>query len=533
VTVRGYQLAISWSRGGDYSGTLEDVSPYVPKQPDLVATWGRSEPRATSDAAGGKLTFSLLNHGRQFSPENTSSPIAGHVLTGTPVRLNVLSPDGTTVTVYQAPIDTLQVEDDPVNRMFNVECGDGWGKPGDTKLSTPVYQGQRTGDLVGIILDAIGWPAASRSIDSGATLVPYWWAEGIDAQTAVTDLVHSEGPPAAAWVQNGIFYFRDRHHRATRDASLTSQATYTHKVPSGAVGTDNKILRGSFTYDHGLDHIVNSATIEVAPWLPGSESVVWSTDDPISIGASQSVVLVIRADNPFLNLQVPSAAVTYLDDGGVLTSDYHVASGSVSFTLSRTSGQSALVTITAGGSGAFLDTGLKVRGTPVEQGAARQFSASDAQSQAIYGDNDWDGTAPWAHFGDAEAIVDQIVAIYARPMPSVTFDVDGVLSSGTLTRILDTQVSDRITVTNDELGLSADFIVEQVTHTIRQLGVRYIQTIGAQIAEPVQAVNPFTFGVAASGFGLGQFALDAGNNPTTMFRFDTAGKGFGQGVFAT
>jgi hypothetical protein len=436
------------------------------------------------------------------------------------------------VVVFEGPLESFTIDTTASDRAFDGTALDGWTRPGSSQLSTAVYQGKRTGDLIGIILDAIGWPADKRSLDAGATVVPYWWAEGVEANTAVTDLVHSEGVPAIGYVRNGTFVFRDRHHRVTRTTSLTSQGTYTHIQPAGPIGTDHKILKRSFHYDHGLDYIINSASLEVTPRLPTDRGVVWSSDSPIALGANASVVLVIRTDDPFIDLQVPSAAVTYLDDGGVLTADYRVAAGSATITLSRTSGQSAFLTITAGGSGVFLDTGIKVRGTALKQGSPQIVSASDAYSQQRHGVKDWDGAAPWAGPHDAQAIVGQVVAIYSQPMPSVTFDVDGVLGSGTLTRILATDVSDRITVRSDEMGLNADFTVERVDHEIRQLGVRHVCTIGAQLAEPTQASVPFMFDVAGQGFNAGQFTLDVGNNPTTMFRFDTAGQGFNAGVFA-
>jgi hypothetical protein len=532
VSVRGYTLGILWSRAGDYTGPLEDVSSYVPKSPDIVASWGRGDPRATADGVAGKLDFVLNNYQRQFSPENTASPIAGRQVPGTPVRLTVADPAaGGATLVYQGPLDTLAVDTSASNKEFTGSVLDGWGKPGASKLSTQVYQGQRTGDLIGIILDTIGWDAAARDIDPGVTLVPYWWLENVDAGTAVIDLVHSEGVPAITYVQNGVFVFRDRHHRVTEADSLTSQGIYTHIIPAGPRGTDHKILRGQFSYDHGLDYIINSATIEVAPWLPSRREIVWATEDTIMLDAGETITVVIRTDDPFVDLQLPTVDV-YLNDN-TFTQDYHLAQGAVSFGLSRTSGQSALLTITAGIGGALLDAGLAVRGTPLRQGAARKFSAIDPDSQKTYGDNDWDGTAPWAHYYDAAAIVDRMVSIYSQPRPSVTFSVDGALGAETLTRILATQISDRIITRNDEIGLNADFHVEQITHTVMQLGLRHVLTIGAQVVEPYQADLPFVFDAAGQGFGQGEFGMDTGLNPATMFRFDVSGKGFGQANFAT
>lgn len=532
MSVDGYRLLADWSRGGDYSGTLETLSTggHVVKDTDIIAKWGRTEPRTTQDAAAGEMSFTLNNQGRQFSPENAASPIAGRVVPGTPVKLTV-DVAGTTETIFEAPIDKVAVASS-VNNAFSVECLDGWGKPGNTQLSTAVYAGQLTGTLIGVILDAIGWPADKRDIDPGVTLVPYWWAEGVDASTAVDDLVHSDGPPAIAYVRSGVFYFRDRHHRVTDAEAMTSQGTCTHIIPSGPIGTDHKILKGAYTYDHGLDHIVNSATIEVSPRVPDVRQVVWSSEDSIALGINEEITLVIRTDDPFIDLQMPSRAITYTDEDEVLTRDYQTTAGSVSFILSRTSGQSALLTIIGGPSGAYIPGGIKLRGTPLKAGPSRVFTATDTGSQAIYGESEWPGSAPWAYFYDAQAIVDQIVTIYAHPMPTIEFSVDARLSDTTKAFAAAAEISQRITVRVDAIGLNDDFIIEQITHTIRRLGDRHILTIGAQMAEPIQAVNPFTFNVAGAGFNQGQFTLATGNNPTTMFRFGVAGQGFNQGVFS-
>jgi hypothetical protein len=743
MTTRGYSLGADWSRSGDYSGALEDVpGTMVDGTEDIAASWGRADARTTSDATAGRLTFRLLNQDRNFSPDNPDSPLYKQGITGTPARLTMRAPadTGAQRTLFEGVIDAYQV--DPTRgrqATFSGGAGDGWGIPGDTVLSTEVYEGKRTGELIDIVLDEISWPADKRDIDPGATFVPYWWAEGTDARTAVNDLVHSEGLPAIAYVKGGVFIFRDRHHRVTHAASLSSQGTYTHLSPAGSTvtyvsdtftrslsggwgstdtgrawtvgsgstadfsvstgagrislgtvnaervislpvspddvdvaatfttsaaasgasvngyliarhsasyrylarlafqvggalgvgierttstgfastgvqatgvtysantgyrmrmevagttirarawlasgaepstwhatmtddslagagnvgvrailtsgntntlpvtlsvddlvvtspGSDHKILKGSFVYDDGHEHVVNTATLEVSPWLPQETQIVWSAEGPITLNANEVATLIMRTDDPFIDLILPSAAVKYLDDGGVLTSDYTLAFGSVSFALSRTSGQSAFLTITAGVGGALLNTGVRVRGAPLRRGPARKFSAEDPASRAVHGDHDWDGAAPWAYFYDAQAIVDRVVAIHARPQPSVVFEVDGVTGAHTLARIADTAIGDRITVRNDEVGIDTDFYVEQLTHVIVKLGIRHRLTIGAQVAEPTQAVNPFTFDAAGAGFDQGQFGMDAVNNPTTMFRFDVTGQGFNQGVFAT
>jgi hypothetical protein len=682
VSIRGYRWTADWSRHGVLTETLEDLTTdglrLIPADTPIVVTWGRSEARSTADSATGKLTGTLDNYGRQFSSVNQSSPIAGKVLPGTPVKFTVDVAGATTV-LFAGPMDVPRV--DPTGKTLSVECSDGLGRPGQDQLSTPVYSGKRTGDLLNVLLDAIGW-TGGRAIDPGATVVPWWWVEGQDFQAAADDLARSEGPPAVWFVQGGTFYFHDRHHRLVNADSTTSQATWTHLLtpvattnqltnstfesgvaswtafngatraqsstvartgsfsmritpdgttsgpyveseqhacpagfewtasawwfngvawPTGVsvnlewydaghsyitvtqgtvvalvagawtqttvrawpvsaaayvsmnvfiTGTpgatvlfyvddaslaptaDVKILRDSFGYDDGLDNIVNAASIEVTPRVPGDLSVVWSITDPIALGPSESRTLVVRADDPFVNAIVPDSTTTYPVDGDYST-DFHLLSGAVTVTISRTSGQSLDLTLTGDPSlGAFLDTGISLRAVPLTAGATYKFADEDPSSVNLYGRNAWDGTAPWAYLYDADVISQQMASLYAQPRPSVTMSIAGY-DSVHMAEIAARTVGDRITVREDEMGLNADFTVEQVQHTVLDLlNSLHQMQVGCQVVAPVQPANVFTFDVAGKGFDQGAFGVLGVSNAAKMFTFDQAGKGFDDGLFA-
>lgn len=522
MTVRGHQLVIDWSQQGAHgAGTLEDVSSYV-LPGDISIAWGRNiqvDGDVTLESTAGTMAFGLNNDSQYFSPENSSSPIFGKVLPGRAVQYQVTNL-GVTYTLLLGALDKYRVEGDPVS-AFNASVLDGWGRPGGRILSTSLHQGVRTGDAIGYILDAIGWDGA-RDIDPGATLIPWWWEEGTDANTAITKLVHSEGPPAIAYVQGGTFVFRDRHHRLLDARSQTSQGLYTHIYPEGTgPGGDFKIEAGSFDYDHGLNTIVNTANFSVGVRGIQPLAEVWTSQDPLT-AASGTATVIIQASDPFINAVVPSVA------GG----EIQLQSGSVSaVTLSRTSGQSAILTITCTTDTVITRLALNAQSVPVSRTV--QVGASDPSSVGIFGICNWpDASAPtWANPYDAQAIANKIVSVYANYRPTITFTVFG-LDTTYLAEMLSSAISDRITVRNDKRGINADFIIERLEHRITSLGLAHRLTITCQAPEPVQAANPFTFDLAGAGFDQGQFAADGIDNPATMFRFDVAGHGFDQGVFA-
>ncbi|MFF3867347.1 hypothetical protein [Micromonospora sp. NPDC001898] len=521
MTVRGYQLAVDWSRQGTYAGTLEDVSSYVLDEPDLTVSYGRDTSQASTDAGAGKLTFGLRNDGGQFSPENTASPIAGRVVPGTPVELAVTqASSGAIRTLFAGVIDDLAADPNAAAHDFTADCLDAWGRPGAEKLSTPVYSGLRTGTAIGLVLDAIGW-RGGRDIDPGATVMPWWWEEGTDAATAVSRIVASEGPPAIAYVDGGTFVFRDRHHRLTRAASQTSQATFTHIVPAGSGPPgDLKVLAGSFGYNHGLKSIANVVDVSVEQRQPAAMTQVWSTDQPLTLAAGESLPITVQGSEPFVSAVPPVQGV-----------DYELRYGSVTVSLSRTSGQSMTLFVTAGGSGAML-TRLAVRGYPLAVARTVRVVDEDPSSVGTFGRQTWPGEVPWASVYDARAIAARIVAAYATARPVVTFKIAN-LSNVYLTQILARRISDRVTVRNDVLGVNADFHVERISHTIRKLGLIHEVEFACEVVEPSQPANVFTFNKAGAGFDQGAFGVAGIDNPAQMFTFNVAGKGFNQGVFAT
>jgi hypothetical protein len=385
-----------------------------------------------------------------------------------------------------------------------------------------MHQGLRTGTAIGFILDHIGW-TGGRDIDAGVTVMPWWWEEGTDADTAITKLVHSEGPPAIAYVEGGTFVFRDRHHRLFDSRSQTTQGLFTHIYPEGTgPGGDFKIEAGSFDYDHGLKTIVNSAEFAVPVRTVQPFGEVWMSEDLVT-APTGTVTVVIQTTDPFINAVTPSVAA----------GEIQLQSGSVSaVTLSRTSGQSAILTITCTTDAVI--TRLSLNANPVAVSRTVQVSAVDQGSiDSGFGEKEWpEASAPvFANLYDAQAIATKIVATYANYRPTITFTVAG-LNTTYLTKMLTTKIGDRITVRNDKRGINADFIVERLAHRVTSLGIVHRLAITCQALEPTQAANPFTFDTAGQGFNQGQFAADGIDNPSTMFRFDTAGQGFNQGVFA-
>lgn len=513
MTVRGYTLAIDWAGSGQYNGTYDDVTSRVQKG-EIVIAMGRDSAAQSGQLTAGELGAELNNHDRVLSPEYTSGPLYGRILPGRRIKFTATA--GTTIyTLFESVLDSLDVSSDSA-RTFSARALDAWGKPGAEKLSTGLYQGIRTSDAITIILDAIGW-TGGREIDTGSTVMPYWWAEGDDAASAVQKLVNAEGPPAVAYVRGGTFVFRGRHHRLFRTKSLTSQALFTHIEPAGTgPGNDLKIDKDTFVYDHGLSEIANSVTFSVDTRVLQSETEVWNSDEQISLVSGETRTIDVSSSDPFT--------------GGRVV--YDLQSGTVSVGLSRTDGAAAVITVTA--TSAAVITRLAVIAQAAPAVRTNRITAEDAVSMGTYTRAAWDGDDPdYANRYDAQAIADHIVSVYGSNQPRITFSVTAPFYDATkMAALLGLDVSDRITVRNDRHNINTDFIVERIVHRIRNLTLHTVE-IGAQVVDPVQSASAFTFGVAGRGFNDGTFATVGIDNPSTVFRFDVGGVGFNQGVFGT
>lgn len=221
----GYTVAVDWNSDGDFGDPNDDVTGDVLARGAVVFQYGRDQDRQIAPPAVGSMTMTLCNADRIYSPENTDSPIADELSPAAPVTVETVVND-VLYPLFAGRIDDFDVHPDRGDRSADITVVGLLALLQGVKISTELYQAQRTGTLIGVILDTVGW-AGPRDLDLGATHVPWWWLEETDAYTALTDLLASEGPPSIAYVGgNGTFIFRDRHHRLLRSASLVSQAVF-------------------------------------------------------------------------------------------------------------------------------------------------------------------------------------------------------------------------------------------------------------------------------------------------------------------
>ncbi|HEY5986439.1 MAG TPA: hypothetical protein VIV12_08695 [Streptosporangiaceae bacterium] len=460
-----YAIHIDWNADGDFSDTGEDVTTRVLDGSRIVIQSGRDQARAFSPIAPGTCTFELLNTSRDYYPDNTGSPVYPNVKPGRVARVQATL-SATTYTLFKGYADDLDVQPNPGERSVALGCVDALTRVAGVKLSTALHPGLRTGAAVELILDAVGWPDADRDIDTGATTIEYWWEEGTDAKEALQKIVASEGSPAMVYVDysTGYFVFKDRHHRLIDSTSTSSQATFRD------TGTE-PTFSAPVTYDAGWRDVINSVSFEVNErQSSGSLVDVWTADEVFSIAASGTKVFHIQAGEPF------SGAITPVED-----TDYFVLAGGLSsVTLSRTSGQSTVITLTAGGSGATIQS-LKLRAFSFPVVRTVKVTASDSTSITDHGLQEMpaDLEPVWAGRYDAQAIADLLVLQRKQRLPILEITVKGG-NDTRLTQQLARDISDRVTVIDAETGLNTAFFIERITHSIGAAAGDHITTFGLE-----------------------------------------------------
>jgi hypothetical protein len=447
-----FRAYVDWSGDANFTGIADEITADLLTRTQVEVKYGRDEGRALGAGGRGELNGELDNRTGIYSPESTDLPLVGDIQPGRDVLLNAewLSQ---TYGVYRGKLDDFDVQPGWPKESVDFSCLDALA--GFTsEVTTGLYRAISTGKAIGIVLDAIGWPATKRDLDNGATTIPWFWLNRVSAQSVLQQLVDSEGPPALLTMDAaGNVVFRDRHHRLTRTASVTSQATFG----TGVVGAIPVLM--SLVYNHGIKEIINSITFEQPVRAPAAElEPVWTLRGSRTIADGETLPISVASNDPFTGAVVPVAGI-----------DFQVA-GNVTVTLSRTDGQAVTVFVKATGGTAVI-TDLQLRAYPVSVVSTEIVSAEDAASKARFGTRTWPSLREpvWASVADARAIADLILAQRAQRIPTVRIEVAN-RSDAAVTQQLTRNLSDRIRLVIPDADLDSEFYIERIEHTIAEGG---------------------------------------------------------------
>lgn len=510
-----YTIKISWRGSGTFTQEGDDVLGLGRVKPNVTITYGRDQSRALSPIAAGSASLRLNNISKDYSAENTASPLAGYLDPARPLIIGAQTGSGA-YTLFYGHTDDFVVNPEPNIKEVEVTVLDSLADFREDRCSTDLFPAIRTGEAINEILDAIGWPLAKRDLDVGATTMRWWCMDDDEIWSSMSDIVNAEGPPALITIgTDGTVIFRDRHHRLIDSTSVTSQATFRD------TGTE-PCYSAPVSYDQGwrdVYNVINFSVDERDPALLPTD--IWTSDRSYSVTSGQSYSVVFSTSDPFTMAVTPEDGI-----------DYITRAGTPIVSLSRTAGKSATITITASGGDVVIDT-LKVRGVPIQAARTVQIQQESPTSINRYGRKTFPDNVKLASLEDARALADIVLSYRQERLPTFSLTMIGDRDER-LDQCFGRDLSDRVTIISSELGMTRDFFIEQISHQIPLGGLYHRTTFGCE-ATSAPSDTPFTFDDAVLGkFGTGKFASALLDSSSGIFIFDHPTQGqFGTGLFAT
>jgi hypothetical protein len=495
------RVQIDWNGDGAYAGPADDVTIDTAGEPGITIDAGRDGARALSPPKVPSASFELRNDHGRYSNERAASPVYQLVRPGTPVLISAsygAERRYRSATAYRSAVpyrgvgqwtlartridQTTQTATLGSQRVAVATLGASSTLVGRS-VTVPIQTAIRTDQAVSLILDAAGWPAASRAISLGDTTLLYWWCDGRSAWDALVEITASEGPATMYEDAQGVFHWEGRNYRAVTARSTTSQASfYDSRVGGGkpyrssALYRASRLYRGNedamyfqgLTYEPGWRTVYARATYPTRRRALGALAVVWSYGTPFALSVGQARTLIARPTDPFQSAVAPVAGT-----------DYTVAGGTVSVTLAASSGLVAFITVTAT-SGSPTVSGLQLRAQPlaVVSETLVQSTIDPASSQTAYGAVQTLEVAGWPEIDPAmaEGVCDSWVARYLVQRPVVTISVRAV-DHNHLEQVVARAVSDRITLRSPLTGVVGDVWIESRELLVAGAGGRHLEVV--------------------------------------------------------
>lgn len=491
---------ISLDGTGLFTGTSDRLTTYVLGEPGFTVDEGRDGAQQLSPPQVSAGDFELNNESGQFSFEQPASPYYQLLQPGKPIRYlashgvagdydenadydEALYYDGAAqILLGRHVVDDIDQNSDIGSRTVHISTLGYETVLTRAPVTVALMTNPRVDQCFTALLDAAGWPADKRAISVADTQLLYWWADEVLPWNAMLELIASEGPGTFYVDRDGVFRFENRNYRTLTARSTTSQATLLDHDTSGG------LWFSAFKYSPSFKNVFNRATFSTKRRTVGALAKVWEYGATLTLTAGQVVTLFVRPTDPFTGAVSPVAAT-----------DYTVSAGSASVALTYSSGFLAIITVTAGGSGATIvgvtSTGIQLRAQPLtvvsETTVANttDASASIAQFSPIPGAAIplTLSVAGWTEIDPdvARAVCNAWVVRQQYPRPQVTFTIRNA-DGDHLEQILKRMPSDRVTLVEANSGLSADVWINQLTLTVAGAGGRVVElVVGAEKVDTV------------------------------------------------
>jgi hypothetical protein len=381
-----FQLNVDWGNTGLYSADGDDVSDDVKPESGIGGNRGKDQIRILAPPKAGDFSCELNNQNRDYSIENTESPLFDSLEPGRRVRLRATHAMQT-FPVWAGVVDDLPQHPEFGRRTVDLVCLGNLSKLTEKKVSTALYTNIRTDEALGYLLDAMGWPAADRAFQFGQTILLWYWLDDADPFAAMVELLNTEGLGAAIYEDSqGRIVFENRNSRFVEERSTVSQFSY---------GTTENIK--ALGYNRGQKNVINKCSLDVITRTLQEQSVVWSYGSTLTLAPGEVKQIQAKASDPFSNAQIPSPTsgtneiqmITLIGvptNGNVKFGYKEQFTAEMTYTASAAAIQAALEGLSTIGAGNVSCTGGNLNASPVFVEFKGALAQQDVELLVAYGD---------------------------------------------------------------------------------------------------------------------------------------------------
>lgn len=299
-----WRARIDWDADDDFGDTYDDVSA------DLVSVEiGGGRSKATDQFAAGTCTLVLENAEGRYSRYNSASPIYGQMLPGREVIVDaahsaVTYPRfrGTLVDVSEGvglegiPTVTLQFVD-PFERL----------RLGSVSLA--LQENKRVDEIITAILDAIGWAAGRRTLDTAVATLPAYAVHNAAPLTALQEVAKQEIGGQFYAGDDGNIVFESRDYRSLQPvyATITDMAGLTLGFRQGDLIDSVRAEYARLDVDTAL-----SAVFALSPakrLAPGTSTFDFTLNASDVVGAKGYITPLVATTDYVANTQRDGSGV--------------------------------------------------------------------------------------------------------------------------------------------------------------------------------------------------------------------------------
>ncbi len=464
-----WTIAVDWNKNGSYTDTYDNVTSRV-----ISANWFLGMREAYQDVADNSvLSLVLQNDDRRYSPEYSSSPLAGLLVPFRPVRIQ--SNDGTVRTHWTGWIESIQptVNQNGQRTVQLVATGAmQLYKAAETKI--PLQINKTTDQIIAtLVAEVPGLPASVLEQGKRTLTVAgdNWVRQGgyTDAEEDTFDVYHAISDTTA--VERGRFFFN-------RQGEPTFWNRHHLLIEQSIAATFNDTMIDlSYTFA-GIDECKNEVAVVCQPRNIGASSteILWELTD--------AVILVQAGQTRKIYIKYQDDSANRIGGQNVTLTDVIFEQGTATSSITPNANGAELTFVNSGSVDVIVSSAI-VRGQKITTFDRMEATSKDQTSINNYGRRTMRLNLPaQTSFSDAQDIAD--FERIRRSQPRGTVSALKLVSHGTQgggyhAQQLGLTIGQRISVSETQTAHSGNYYI---------IGEMHQLTMGAMLYETVWYLEP-------------------------------------------